>query len=108
LSSLPLFARHDKGAGKNVKPIVTDTGRDIITLRVKECLSDEFVKLITPHKFRHYFVTRVVQSSQNLKLAQGLARHSNIQITQRYAHLSNEEMDKGYHEAIENLSLGEP
>jgi site-specific recombinase XerC len=56
---------------------------------------------ITPHSFRHYFVTSVLQGSGNLKIAQELARHKNIQVTQRYAHLSNDELDKAYYEVFE-------
>ncbi len=98
LTSLPLFARHDRGAGKKVKPITTRTGQNIINQRVKEALGKDAVGTITPHSFRHYFVTTVLLASGNLKLAQELARHSNIAITQRYAHLSNDELDRGYHE----------
>ncbi len=101
LAALPLFARHDKGAGKKVKPITTATGRNIVAERVGQILGDEAVGTITPHSFRHYFVTRVLQSSGNLKLAQELARHTNIAVTQRYAHLSDDELDKGYYEAFE-------
>lgn len=101
LSALPLFARHDKGAGKKIKPITTTTGRNIVTDRVRELLGENAVGTITPHSFRHYFVTRVLRSSGNLKLAQELARHRNIAVTQRYAHLSDDELDKGYWEAIE-------
>ncbi|WP_322506690.1 tyrosine-type recombinase/integrase [Anaerolinea sp.] len=104
LSSLPLFARHDKGSGKKIKPITTTTGRNIVKQRVKEFLDEEIALEITPHSFRHYFVTRVLASSGNLKLAQELARHRNIAVTQRYAHLSNEELDQGYWQAIENNS----
>jgi site-specific recombinase XerD len=101
LSSLPLFARHDRAAGKKTKPITTTTGRNIITARVAEFIGPEAVGTITPHSFRHYFVTRVLRSSGNLKLAQELARHKNIAVTQRYAHLSDDELDKGYWTAIE-------
>ena len=101
LGSLPLFARHDKGAGKKVKPITTTTGRNIVTERVEQILGKEAVGKITPHSFRHYFVTTVLRGSGNLKLAQELARHSNIQVTQRYAHLSDDELDKGYYEIFE-------
>ncbi len=101
LSSLPLFARHDKGAGKKVKPITTTTGRNIVTERVIQILGKEAEGRITPHSFRHYFVTTVLRGSGNLKLAQELARHSNIQVTQRYAHLSDDELDKGYYEIFE-------
>lgn len=101
LSSLPIFARHDKGAGTKVKPITTTTGRNIVSERVKEFLGKDAVGTITPHSFRHYFVTRVLKASGNLKLAQELARHKNIAVTQRYAHLSDDELDKGFHDAIE-------
>jgi len=101
LTSLPLFARHDKGAGKKVKPITPTTGRNIIAARVKEALGEEAVGTITPHSFRHYFVTKILLTTKNLKLAQSLARHQNIAVTQRYAHLSDDELDKGYWQVFE-------
>ena len=101
LSSLPLFARHDKGTGKKVKPITTATGRNIVAQRVAEALGENATGLITPHSFRHYFVTTVLKGSGNLKLAQELARHRNIAVTQRYAHLNDDELDKGYRDIFE-------
>lgn len=98
LRSLPLFARHDKGAGKKVLPITTTTGRNIVAERVAQVLGEEHKGEVTPHSFRHYFVTTVLRASGNLKMAQELARHSNITTTQRYAHLSDEELDRGYWE----------
>lgn len=97
LSSLPIFARHDRGAGKKVKPITPTTGRNIVAQRLMESLGDEAAGTITPHSFRHFFVTTVLRASGgNLKLAQELARHKSIAVTQRYAHLSDEELDEGY------------
>jgi integrase/recombinase XerC len=101
LPSLPLFARHDKGAGKKIKPITTTTGRNIVSEYVRQALGEEAEGRITPHSFRHYFVTTVLRASGNLKLAQELARHASIQVTQRYAHLSDDELDKGYHDIFE-------
>lgn len=101
LSSLPLFARHDKGAGDKVKPITPTTGRNIVSEWVEKILGKEAVGTITPHSFRHFFVTRVLTATSNLKLAQSLARHKNIAVTQRYAHLSDDELDKGYWEVFE-------
>jgi site-specific recombinase XerD len=102
LTSLPLFARHDRGAGKKIKPITTTTGRNIVAQRVRECLGQEIQGSITPHSFRHYFVTTVLRGSGgNLKLAQELARHKNIAVTQRYAHLADDELDQGYHEIFD-------
>ena len=103
LTSLPLFARHDKGAGKKVLPVTTTTGRNIVRQRVRESLGDKAVGTITPHSFRHYFVTTILRASGgNLKLAQELARHKNIAVTQRYAHLADDELDQGYFEIFEN------
>lgn len=101
LPSLPLFARHDKGAGKKVKAITTRTGQNIVEQRVIEAVGEEAAGSITPHSFRHYFVTTVLRGSGNLKLAQELARHRNIAVTQRYAHLSDDELDKGYWQIFE-------
>lgn len=103
LTALPLFARHDRGAGSKVKPISTATGRNIVSRWVEVTLGEEAVGSITPHSFRHYFVTTVLRGSGgNLKLAQKLARHENIAVTQRYAHLSDDELDRGYTEIFEN------
>ena len=101
LSSLPVFARHDKGAGKKIKPITTMTGQRIVQERVAQLLGPEMVGKITPHSFRHYFVTSVLRGTGNLRYAQELARHKNIQVTQRYTHLSNDELDKAYYEVFE-------
>jgi site-specific recombinase XerD len=103
LTALPLFARHDRGAGRKIKPISTTTGRDIVSKWVEISLGKEAVGSISPHSFRHYFVTTVLRGSGgNLKLAQELARHENIAVTQRYAHLSDDELDRGYSDIFEN------
>jgi site-specific recombinase XerD len=104
LSSLPVFARHDKGAGKKVKPMTPTAGRNIVKERVTQFLGKEMVGKITPHSFRHYFVTSVLRGTGNLRYAQELARHKNIEVTQRYTHLSNDELDKAYYEVFEKYS----
>jgi len=105
LASLPLFARHDKGAGKKIKAISTRTGQNIITRRVTEAIGPQAAGAITPHSFRHYFVTSVLKGSGgNLKMAQELARHRNIAVTQRYAHLSDDELDQGYMNIFDNAN----
>ena len=96
LASLPIFARHDKGAGSKILPITTKTGRLIVSSRVEEALGKEAVGTITPHSFRHYFVTNVLKKSGNMKLAQEFARHSSVTVTQRYTHLTDEDLDRKY------------
>jgi len=47
-------------------------------------------------------VTTVLRGTGgNLKLAQELARHKNIAVTQRYAHLADDELDRGYFQVFE-------
>ena len=102
LTSLPLFARHDDRASNKVLPISTTTGRNIVKQRVREALGERALGSITPHSFRHYFVTMVLRGSGgNLKLAQELARHKDTSTTQLYAHLSNDELDRGYFEIFD-------
>jgi integrase/recombinase XerC len=104
LSALPIFARHDKGAGKKIKLMTPTTGRNIVEERVEQFLGKELVGKITPHTFRHYFVTSVLRGTGNLVVAQKLARHKNIQVTQNYTHLVDEELDKAYYEVFEKNS----
>lgn len=101
LTSLPVFARHDKGAGRKVKPITPTTGRRIVQERVTQLLGKDKAGTITPHSFRHYFVTSILRGTGNLRYAQELARHKNIAVTQRYTHLTNDELDKAYYEVFE-------
>ena len=103
LASLPIFARHDDGAGKKVLRLNTVGAREIVNRAVAGALGEEAKGMITPHSFRHYFVTVVLRASGgNLKLAQELARHKNITITQRYAHLSDEDLYRDYHDIFNN------
>jgi integrase len=88
LASLPLFARHDKGAGKKIKPVqphgmwaavkelATKAGIDPADIRV--------------HDFRHYFVTKVYVTTRDIKATKDLARHADISTTSRYTHLDSE------------------
>jgi site-specific recombinase XerD len=81
--------------------LTTETGRAIIKRRVQEALGPELVGQITPHSFRHYFVTIVLHATGgNIRIAQELARHSSLTTTQRYTHLVSGELDEAYHETF--------
>jgi integrase/recombinase XerC len=106
LHTLPVFMRHDRPLGRKSRhhqylALSTQTGRDIINRRIRECLGEEAVGTITPHSFRHYFVTVVLNATNNMRITQELARHSSITTTSRYAHISNLELDQAYFEALE-------
>jgi integrase/recombinase XerC len=92
---LPIFARHDKKAGKRVLSISTRTAENIVTQYVVEALGEEARGTITPHTFRHYFVTRAARN-QDILLAKHLARHESINTTSGYTHLTETEIDEAY------------
>jgi integrase/recombinase XerC len=100
LADLPVFARHDKRVGKRIEPFTPVAGRDAVEKRVREILGEQAG--ITPHKFRHYFVTGVWQSTRDPKLTKELARHSNAQTTDRYIHLDDQDLERGYQRAMKD------
>ncbi|MBN1179793.1 MAG: tyrosine-type recombinase/integrase [Anaerolineae bacterium] len=101
LSSLALFARHDRAAGHKVLAISPRTAEKIVAQWVTAALGPNATGTITPHTFRHYFVTTVLRASGNIRLAQELARHRSITTTERYTHLSDDDLDQGYHDVFD-------
>ena len=99
LDELPLFARHDKRAGKKILPISSRSVQQAIDKLVSRCLGEIHLREVTPHTFRHYFVTTVLRSTGgDIEVAKKLARHADISTTMRYAHLSEDELDQTYHD----------
>jgi site-specific recombinase XerD len=101
---LPIFARHDKKAGKRVLPISTRTAENIVTHHVVKALGEEAQGTITPHTFRHYFVTRAARQ-QDILLAKHLARHESINTTSSYTHLTETEIDEAYAAVFDTSDL---
>lgn len=101
LPALPLFVGHGPRNQGKLKAMTTKAGRDVVRQHVRACLGKAAEGTITPHSFRHYFVTTVLRATGgNIHAAQKLARHSNINTTERYAHLSDDELDHTYHEVF--------
>lgn len=97
-ADLPLFARHDKRAGKKILPF--GTGSLWSTVKsVGEAAGVDVDKVWT-HALRHRFVTEILKKTGNLKIAQVQARHANIQVTQRYAHLSDKDLNESFVEVF--------
>ncbi len=85
LTSLPVFSRHDKKAGRRVLKVSSNGMWHAVKQRIKEAgVSPESVRI---HDFRHYFVTVVYMATGDLKAAQELARHADSKTTSLYAHL---------------------
>ena len=94
LDSLPLFARHDNAVGKSVDRVGPKGMWAAITARAAEAGCEP--KTISPHKFRHHFVTTTYKEYKDILLSKELARHDDISTTDKYAHLSREEVKAKY------------
>ena len=100
---LPLLARHDKRAGKQILPVSPRSVQQTVDRYVVQFLGDKYLREITPHTFRHYFVTTVLRGTGgDIEVAKKLARHADISTTMRYAHLSDEELDKTYYDLFDS------
>lgn len=93
-----VFGRHDRKSPKDkIIPISPQTGEAIVHLLEMKFLG---TRGLTCHTLRHRFVTRLLEVNHNLKAAQLLARHTNINVTERYAHLIDDEIDDSFNGAI--------
>ena len=100
--ALPLFLRHDRGAGDRLEGLDPSMGWKMVKARALQAAGDdpakqEAAKQIHPHSFRHYFVTVVLLATNNIEKARRLARHKSIEVTRRYAEIEPE-LDEDYHQ----------
>jgi integrase/recombinase XerC len=98
---LPLFLRHDRGAGDRLDGLDPSMGWKLIKARALEAAGDDpnkqaAAQQIHPHSFRHYFVTVVLLATNNIEKARKMARHKSIEVTKRYAEIEPE-LDEDYH-----------
>ena len=86
LTAQPLFARHDRGAGwQTIKPLLPHAVEQILWELVEEAGLDT---KITPHRFRHWFATRMLAATGDLATTQDLLGHASPTTTRIYAQVS--------------------
>ena len=107
LGALPLFARHDRGAGRKVLGLTTNTVRHVLAEMIEKAnaLADEGVEgdhPITPHSFRHWFATRVLASTGDLAATQDLLGHASPATTRVYARVSAERLRAAHSSVFTN------
>lgn len=96
----PLFARHDKGAGNRTLPLTPEGVRRALTTLAREAGLEE---ALTPHQFRHYFATRVLEATGDLAAVQDLLGHASPTTTRRYARVSPKRLRAVHRQAFEEL-----
>jgi len=99
IAELPVFARHDKRAGEKVLPLTTESIQN--TIRRLAERADLAAKGITPHALRHYFATRIYQTTHDLAVTQTALGHSNPNTTRIYAKLEDNAVRDAHRRAFE-------
>lgn len=87
LAELPVFARHDRKAGPKVLPLSSVSVQNIIRRLAER--AELGAKGITPHALRHYFATRIYQTTYDLAITQDALGHSSPNTTRIYAKLED-------------------
>ncbi len=100
LSELPVFARHDKKAGSKVLPLSTQSVQNTIRRLAGE--AGLGAKGITPHALRHYFATRIYQTTHDLAVTQTALGHESPNTTRIYAKLEDNAVRDAHREAFES------
>jgi len=76
---------------KNGKKISTDTVQRIVR---KAALEAGIQKHVTPHCLRHSYATHLLEAGTNIRYIQSLLGHSNLNTTQIYTSVANEQLKK--------------
>lgn len=72
------------------------TVRSMQRLLVERCKKLNVSKNITPHTLRHHFATDLLVNGADLRTVQELLGHASILTTQRYTHLTNNQLENSF------------
>ena len=89
LSSLPIFARHDRRAGDRVLSLTRQRVEQIFAELAERAQVDPKP---TPHWFRHWFATQVLDRTQDLAALQDMLGHESPVTTRIYAKVSTKRL----------------
>ncbi len=76
---------------KNGKNLTTDTIQRIVRKAAKKA---GITKHVTPHSLRHSYATHLLEAGTNIRYIQSLLGHSNLNTTQVYTNVANEQLKK--------------
>jgi site-specific recombinase XerD len=85
LAQVPLFARHDRRSGERTLPLTRQRVEQIFVALAERTQVDPKP---TPHWFRHWFATQVLDRTQDLAALQDMLGHESPVTTRIYAKVS--------------------
>ena len=94
-AQLPVFARHDRRSGKDLLPMTRQRVEQIFRTLADRALVDPKP---TPHWFRHWFATQVLEQTQDLAALQDMLGHESPVTTRIYAKVSTRRL-RAVHDA---------
>lgn len=98
VGNLHLYCRHDRGAGTRMQGLTTQTVQGVIRTLAQEARLED--KGITPHALRHYFGTRIYQTTRDLAVTQTAMGHSSPVTTRIYAKLNDRAVKEAHEKAF--------
>jgi site-specific recombinase XerD len=95
LASLPVFSRHDRGAGGKVLPLSTRSVQNtFVDLASRAGILERFH--LTPHTLRHHFATEFLSETGDLALTQYALGHASPATTRIYAKTKREDYRRAH------------
>ncbi len=98
VGNLPLYCRHDTGAGSRMQGLTTQTVQGVIRKLAHEARLED--RGITPHALRHYFGTRIYQVTRDLAVTQTAMGHTSPVTTRIYAKLNDGAVKEAHEKAF--------
>lgn len=106
LARLPLFARHDRGAGSRVLFLSTRSVQNVLMeLASRAELLERFH--LTPHTLRHFFATEFLSETGDLALTQYALGHASPTTTRIYAQTKREDYRRAHREVFREGTRGD-
>jgi integrase/recombinase XerC len=98
LGALPVFARHDRAAGPKLRPLTTQSVRDVVWDLARAAGADELG--LTPHRFRAWFATHLVAETGDLAAVQDLLGHESADTTRVYTKVAAQRLAEVHRRAF--------
>jgi site-specific recombinase XerD len=100
----PVFARHDRGAGGRLLPLSTKSVREVV--RGLGAAAQQEDANVTPHRFRAWFATHMVEMTGDLAATQDLLGHESADTTRVYTRVASQRLRDLHRQAFEDDDIG--